>query len=74
MKIEVEGFVCGIIFEVREEVGFGIIIDVIIYDGILRKDDMIVVGGKDKVIVIKICVFLKLKFFDEIRDLRFCFD
>ncbi len=74
LKIEVEGNARGTILEVREEIGFGTTIDVIIYDGTLRKDDIIVVGGKDKAIVTKIRALLKPKPLDEIRDPRFKFD
>ncbi|AEC52725.1 translation initiation factor IF-2 [Pyrococcus sp. NA2] len=74
LKIEVEGPARGTILEVREEPGLGHTIDVIIYDGTLRKDDTIVVGGKDKAIVTKIRALLKPKPLDEIRDPRFRFD
>lgn len=74
LKIEVEGPARGTILEVREEIGFGTTIDVIVYDGTLKKDDMIVVGGKDKAIVTKIRALLKPKPLDEIRDPRYRFD
>ncbi|NJE10626.1 intein-containing translation initiation factor aIF-2 [Thermococcus sp. MAR1] len=74
LKIEVEGPARGTILEVREELGLGTTIDVIIYDGTLHKDDTIVVGGKDKAIVTKIRALLKPKPLDEIRDPRFRFD
>ncbi|ALM75249.1 intein-containing translation initiation factor aIF-2 [Thermococcus barophilus] len=74
LKIEVEGPARGTILEVREEPGLGTTIDVIIYDGTLHKDDIIVVGGKDKAIVTKIRALLKPKPLDEIRDPRFRFD
>ncbi|WP_083500637.1 intein-containing translation initiation factor aIF-2 [Thermococcus celericrescens] len=74
LKIEVEGPARGTILEIREEVGLGTTLDVIIYDGTLRRDDTIVVGGKDKAIVTKIRALLKPKPLDEIRDPRFRFD
>ncbi|NJE01358.1 intein-containing translation initiation factor aIF-2 [Thermococcus sp. JdF3] len=74
LKIEVEGTARGTILEVREELGLGTTLDVIIYDGTLRRDDTIVVGGKDKAIVTKIRALLKPKPLDEIRDPRFRFD
>ncbi|WP_297068011.1 translation initiation factor IF-2, partial [Thermococcus sp.] len=74
LKIEVEGPARGTILEIREELGLGTTIDVIIYDGTLRKDDTIVVGGKDRAIVTKIRALLKPKPLDEIRDPRFRFD
>ncbi|MCY0868511.1 MAG: translation initiation factor IF-2 [Desulfurococcus sp.] len=38
----------GVILEVKEEVGLGTTIDVIVYDGILRRNDLFVVAGRDK--------------------------
>ena len=60
----------GAILEVREETGLGITLDTIIYDGILRKTDTVVVGGLDGVIVAKIRTLLQPKPLDEIRDPR----
>ncbi|OYT39483.1 MAG: translation initiation factor IF-2 [Desulfurococcales archaeon ex4484_58] len=48
----------GVILEVKEETGLGTTIDVIIYDGVLRKGDMIVVGGKNKPIVTRVRALL----------------
>ena len=58
----------GAILEVREETGLGITLDTIIYDGVLRKTDTIVIGGLDGVIVTKIRALLQPKPLDEIRD------
>lgn len=58
----------GAILEVREETGLGITLDTIIYEGILRKTDTIVVGGLDDTIVAKIRALLQPKPLDEIRD------
>lgn len=60
----------GAVLEIREETGLGITLDTIIYDGILRKTDTIVVGGLDKVVVAKIRTLLQPKPLDEIRDPR----
>jgi translation initiation factor 5B len=49
-----EGPARGTILEVRDEPGLGTTIDVIVYNGILRKGDIIVVGGKDHAIVTKV--------------------
>lgn len=57
----------GVILEVKEERGLGTTIDVIIYDGILRKGDMIVVGGVNEPIVTKIRALLMPKPLQEIR-------
>lgn len=64
----VEGPARGAILEVREETGLGITLDTIIYEGVLRKTDTIVVGGLDDVIVAKIRILLQPKELDEIRD------
>jgi translation initiation factor 5B len=56
--------------EVKEEPGLGLTLNTIIYDGILRKDDLIVVGGKEKPITTRIRAILVPKPLDEIRDPR----
>jgi len=48
----------GVILEVKEEPGLGTTIDVIIYDGVIRRGDLIVVGGKVKPIVTKVRALL----------------
>ncbi len=58
----------GAVLEIREETGLGLTLDTIIYDGVLRKTDTIVVGGLDKVVVAKIRALLQPKALDEIRD------
>jgi len=41
----------GVVLEVREEPGLGTTIDAIIYDGVLKKGDIIVVGGREDAVV-----------------------
>ncbi len=65
-----EGPAMGSILEVKEEPGLGLTLNSIIYDGTLKKDDLIVVGGKDKPIVTRIRTILVPKPLDEIRDPR----
>ncbi len=48
----------GVVLEVKEEPGLGTTIDVIIYDGVLRKGDLIVVGGKTKPIITRVRALL----------------
>jgi translation initiation factor 5B len=50
----VEGPAKGVVLEVKEDPGFGHTIDTIIYDGILKKNDIIVLGGVNDVIVTKV--------------------
>ena len=60
----------GTVLEVKEEPGLGITVNAIIYDGVLRRGDTIVVGGKEKPIVTKVRAVLLPKPLDEIRDPR----
>jgi translation initiation factor 5B len=60
----------GSVLEVKEEPGLGLTLNTIIYDGTLQKDDLIVVGGKEKPIVTSIRAILVPKPLDEIRDPR----
>jgi len=65
-----KGAAKGTVLEVKEEPGLGITVNTIIYDGVLKKGDTIVVGGRDKPIVTKIRAVLLPKPLDEIRDPR----
>ncbi len=60
----------GSVLEVKEEPGLGLTLNTIIYDGTLKKDDLIVVGGKDKPVVTTLRAILVPKPLDEIRDPR----
>ena len=64
----------GNVLEVKEEVGLGTTIDAIIYNGIIRSDDNIVIGTNAKPLVTRIKALLKPKPMDEIRDPRERFD
>jgi len=57
----------GVVLEVNEEVGLGTTIDVILYDGHIKKNDYIVVGGKTP-IVTKVKNILAPMPMKEIRD------
>jgi translation initiation factor 5B len=74
LSIDVEGPAEGSVLEVKEEVGLGTTIDVIIYNGTLSIKDTIVLGGKNDVIVTTVRSLLKPKPLDEIRDPRFRFE
>jgi translation initiation factor 5B len=65
-----EGPAKGTVLEVKDEPGLGLTLNTIIYDGILHKDDLIVVGGKEKTIATRIRAILVPKPLDEIRDPR----
>ena len=65
-----EGPAKGTVLEVKEEPGLGITVNAIIYDGILQKGDVVVVGGKEEPILTKVRAVLLPKPLDEIRDPR----
>ena len=65
-----EGPAKGTVLEVKEEPGLGLTLNTIIYEGTLKKDDTIVVGGKEKPIVTRVRTILVPKPLDEIRDPR----
>jgi len=58
----------GVVLEVKEERGLGVTIDAIVYDGIIKKGDKIVIGGKNEPFVTGIRALLKPKPLDEIRE------
>ena len=66
----IEGPARGTVLEVKEEPGLGLTLNTIIYDGVLSKDDLIVVGGREKPITTRIRAILVPKPLDEIRDPR----
>jgi len=65
-----EGPARGTVLEVKEEVGLGVTINAVIYDGILRQEDTIVIGGREGPIVTSIRAILLPQPLDEIRDPR----
>ena len=60
----------GTVLEVKEEIGLGTTINAIIYDGVLRSEDTIVIGGKEGPISTNIRAILLPQPLDEIRDPR----
>ena len=62
-----EGPAKGVILELREQPGLGPAADVIIYDGVLRKTDIIVTGGMEGPVVTRIRALLMPKPLQEIR-------
>ncbi len=64
----------GTILEVKDEKGLGTTMDTIIYSGLIKKDDTIVVGTKGKPSVLRVKSLLKPRPMDEIRDPREKFD
>ncbi len=71
LEAEANGPGEGTILEVKEERGLGTTIDTIIFNGVIRKNDTIVVGtSHGKPLVTKVKALLKPKPLDEIRDPR----
>ncbi|MGZ4906048.1 MAG: translation initiation factor IF-2 [Halobacteriota archaeon] len=59
LRLHAHGPAFGTVIEVKEEKGFGITLDAIIYDGVLKTNDRIVVGALEKPIVTKVRALLK---------------
>ncbi|MFC7133551.1 MULTISPECIES: translation initiation factor IF-2 [Salinibaculum] len=67
MEIDVGGPGAGTVLEVKDTQGFGTTIDAVIYDGTVREDDKIVVGGLNGSIVTEVRALLEPKPLSEIR-------
>ncbi|MCG3254474.1 MAG: translation initiation factor IF-2, partial [Candidatus Heimdallarchaeota archaeon] len=63
-----EGPGVGTVLEVKDEEGLGTTIDVILYDGVIKKTDKVVIGGREKPFLVKIRALLEPKELDEMRD------
>lgn len=68
LKIEENAPAKGTILEVKEEVGLGVTIDAVIYDGIIEKNDTIAIMTMDDVITTNIRSLLKPRPLEEIRE------
>ncbi len=62
-----EGPAKGVVLEVKEIPGLGTCLDVVIYDGILRRGDIIVVGGMKEPIITRVRALLMPKPLEEMR-------
>jgi translation initiation factor 5B len=67
MEIDVAGPGAGTVLEVKEERGFGTTLDVVLYDGTIRKGDTVVVGGVEESIVTEVRALLQPRPLAEIR-------
>jgi len=65
-----EGPARGVVLEVVEETGMGTTVNAVIFDGVLRSGDTIVLMGLSKPIVTKVRALLMPKPLDEMRDPR----
>jgi translation initiation factor 5B len=68
LKINVEGNGVGVILEVKEEKGLGSVIDVILYDGKIKKGDKIAFLSRDGIKTTKVKLILKPA---PLTDIRF---
>lgn len=59
LEIDVTGPAKGTILEVKEEKGLGITIDVIVYDGKLKVNDILVIGDVNEPVVTKVKALLE---------------
>ncbi|QIO20939.1 translation initiation factor IF-2 [Haloarcula sp. JP-L23] len=67
MEIDTSGPGVGTVLEVKDTQGFGTTLDAIIYDGTIRADDTIVVGGLQGPIVTDVRALLRPRPLEEIR-------
>jgi translation initiation factor 5B len=70
LQIEIDAPAKGTILEVKEEIGLGLTIDAVIYDGIIKKDDHITLMTSGDVITTKIRSLLKPLPLEEIREAK----
>ncbi len=68
LGFEAEGPARGTVLEVKDVQGLGKTVDAIIYDGVLRTGDKLVVGGVDGPVLTQVKALLKPRPLDEIRD------
>ena len=69
-----EGSSEGTVLEIKEEKGLGKTLGVIIYNGILKASDTLIIGAQPEPIVTRVRSLLRPKALDEIRDPRQQFD
>jgi len=67
MEVDLDGPGVGTVLEVKDEKGFGTTLDVVLYDGTVREDDRVVVGGSEEPIVTTVRALLKPRPLAEIR-------
>ena len=67
LRTEITGVAKGSVLEIKEVQGLGTTIDAIIYDGTLKVNDVLVLGGKHEIIKTKIKALLKPNPLTEIR-------
>ena len=73
LEINVSGHAKGTLLEVKEVQGMGKAVDVIIYDGTIHADDIIVIGGVDQPLVTHIRALLQPAPLHEMMDKKSSF-
>lgn len=68
LQIETDSPAKGTVLEIKEETGLGVTLDVVIYEGILRKHDIIALTTADDIITTKIRSLLKPRPLEEMRE------
>ncbi len=68
LKINVAGNAKGTVLEVKKEKGLGTTLDVIVYEGVLRKGDMIVIGGINSAVVSRVKALFEPTPLSEMRE------
>ncbi|MBI4438551.1 translation initiation factor IF-2 [Candidatus Woesearchaeota archaeon] len=68
LRISVSGNAKGTVLEVKVDRGLGTTLDVIVYDGVLRKGDHIVVGGLNGPVVTKVKALFEPAPLSEMRE------
>ncbi|MBS3103805.1 translation initiation factor IF-2 [Candidatus Woesearchaeota archaeon] len=68
LRLHVSGGAKGTVLEVKETVGLGKTLDVIVYDGLLKKNDKIIIGGLEKPIKTRVKALLVPLPLKEMRD------
>ena len=70
MAVDPSGPGAGTVLEVKEQRGFGVTLDVVLYDGTVREGDRIVVGSEDEPVVTEVRALLQPEPLAEIRAER----
>ena len=68
LETNAEGEAKGTVIEVKEEKGLGTTLDVVLYDGTLKVNDTIVIGGLNGAVVTKVKSLLEPSALAEMRD------
>ncbi len=68
LQVDVDSYAKGTVLEVKEEKGFGTTIEIILYNGSLRVNDTIVIGGINSPVVTKVRALLQPLPLQEMRD------